>query len=152
MDFSVFPAKKYLQAVTLGNSLEAIYVEKFFYGRSQDEITFEQLKLNYNHDSSACLSFMLPEAFAFFLPAYMRIALEDYDKSDAIPDGVIYDLLEIAKGNDQERLSAILSSYSRVQLKAVATFLHEMSKKYWHLYPSDDAKKAFDIYWYEFST
>ncbi len=161
MDFSIFSKREFPQgkAVTSGNSLEASYVESFFSGRSQVEITFDLLKSAYSHDPSACLSFMLPDAFAFFLPAYMRIALENYEEADAIPDAVIFHLLCIAQGGAYDekineeyknRLNAILSSYSVEQLKAVAEFLDEMSKKYWHKYPTDDAQKALSVYWERF--
>jgi hypothetical protein len=51
---------------------------------------------------------MLPDAFAFFLPAFMRIALNDFETSDAIPDSVIFDLLGLAEGRNQDRLRYFL--------------------------------------------
>jgi hypothetical protein len=152
MDFSVFPSDKFplSQHVTSCDSIEACGVEKFFRGRSWDEITFDLLKTNYPHDPAACLTFMLPTAYAFFLPAYMQIALKNYEISDAIPDSVIFDLLGMGQGKCQDKLDAVLSSYTAEQLKAIAEFLNEMSEKYWHLYPSDDAKKAYAIYWGKF--
>lgn len=152
MDFSTFPSVKFplAQPVTLCDSIEACGVETFFRGHSWDEITLDFLKSNYPHDPAACLTFMLPTAYAFFLPAYMRMALENYETSDAIPDSVIFDLLCMGQGKYKDKLDAVLSSYTAEQLNSVAKFLSEMSEKYWHLYPSDDAKKAISIYWGKF--
>ena len=95
---------------------------------------------------SACLAFMTDEAFAFFLPAFMRIALDEYEESDSIPDAVIHRLREMALGRDDARRNAILERYTAAQLRAIAAFLREMSERYWHKYPEDAADQAF-TYW-----
>lgn len=153
MNFSVFfnnsfpPDKK---AIAVGESIEASDVSKFFSGRNVREITLDELKSNYPHDAAACLAFMTPLAFAYFLPSFMRIALEDYGRADVIPEVVIGYLLAMADGRDMARRDVIEASYSRDQLGTVAKFLREMSDKYWYQYPSDDAQKALSSYWGQF--
>jgi hypothetical protein len=149
VDFNVFDDDPFDvgNRVTDGDGLEARAVEEFFSGRSLSEITLQRLTDGYMHDPAACLVFMTPEAFAFFLPAFMRIALEDYDHADVIPEVVIGRFVEMAEGRDDERLAAIRSSYSTPQIRCVADFLEEMSTHYWHRYPEDLAKRARDAYW-----
>lgn len=152
VDFSVFPGGPISSrvAITVGNSIEAEDISKFLANRCAEEITLDILDLLYPHDPAACLAFMTPEAFAYFLPAWMKIALDDYDVANTIPETIISYLLALAEGKDPERLSTINASYTREQLGAVAKFLREMSVKYWHFYPSDDALKALMLYWHKY--
>ncbi len=148
----MFPNEKFPlgEPIAIPTGSEATDIEEFFRGRYRDEITYGVLKSDYSGDSSACVTLMLPAAFAFFLPVYMRIALHEYEICDALADSVISDLQYMAQGGYQDKLNAILLSYSPMQLKAVAEFLNGMSEIYRKLYSSDDgnvAKEALDLYW-----
>jgi hypothetical protein len=149
LDFSVFPVGPFSSqtSITMGSSMEAEDISKFLSDRNAADITLDVLNSSYPHDPAACLAFMTPTAFAFFLPVWMRISLNDYERADVIPETVIGYLLALAEGKNPERLSAIRSSYSREQLSLVAKFLQEMSSRYWQHYPTDLAKKALSLYW-----
>lgn len=148
MDINIFWTEKYpdQKPIGLGNSSEAKAVERFFRGKRLQDVSLSSLRKEYHHDPSAALVFMTEDAFAFFLPAFMRIALEDYESADAIPEAVINRFLEMAEGRDMERRQAIIRRYSPEQIKAIADFLKNMSERYWHNYPEDTAKRA-TRYW-----
>jgi hypothetical protein len=150
VDFDVFERRAYFDArkpVSLRDSIESNDVDDFFRGKSLADITLTVLNESYPHDPSACLVFMTSQAFAFFLPAFMKIALEEYEQADVIPEVVIRRFVEMAEGRDKERLDSIVSTYSPSQLRAIGQFLSEMSERYWHKYPQDSAKQALDALW-----
>ncbi|ERJ33261.1 hypothetical protein L810_4519 [Burkholderia sp. AU4i] len=80
----IFPVEK---AITNIGGIEARAVDRFFRGRRRFAITLE-VRDNYECDESACLGFIEPEAFAFFLPLFMKLAACEYDASNNIPDSV----------------------------------------------------------------
>jgi Family of unknown function (DUF6714) len=129
-----------------GGSIEAKAVETYFRDKTLDDVRLEGLKRDYPHDPAACLVFMTDEAFAFFLPAFMRIALDDYKVADSIPEAVINRLVDMAEGRDNERRDAVLQSYSRADVDSISRFLKTMSELYWHEYPDDAALRAY-AYW-----
>lgn len=105
-----------------GSSIEGRAVEAYFREKGLDDITLEGLNKDYPHDPAACLVFMSNEAFAFFLPAFMRISLERYSTAGAIPEAVVGRLQDMAQGRDDERRDTLLRVYSRKDLAAVAEF------------------------------
>jgi hypothetical protein len=62
------------------------------------------LREDYPADPTACLAFMQPEGWRYFLPAYLLIAL-DWEEADAIGDAVVGALTHP---------SALADSYARV--------------------------------------
>ena len=129
-----------------GHSIEAKSVEQYFRNRTLDSITLDSLNNDYPHDPAACLVAMTNEAFAFFLPAFMRIALNDYKRANVIPEAIINRFVEMAEGRDDERRNAILATYSTSALEGIASFLAKMSELYWHRYPEDSALRALQFW------
>jgi hypothetical protein len=129
-----------------GGSIEAQAVERYFRSKRVEDVTLSALKKEYPHDPAACLVFMTDAAFAYFLPAFMRIALDDYSEAGAIPEAVVGRLLAMAEGRDNQRRDFLLRHYTPAQIAAVATFLKNMSARYWHKYPEDSALLAYH-YW-----
>lgn len=121
-------------------------MENFFRTRRRFDVTLDSLKQGYSHDPSACLAFMSDDAFAFFLPAFMKISLEDYDRADVIPEVVIGKLKRMGEGADGDRRDAVLRQYVPQQVRAIVDFLAEMSSRYWHAYPEDSARKALEFW------
>ncbi|WP_423393392.1 DUF6714 family protein [Burkholderia sp. LMG 21824] len=144
IDFSVFDNVIFPidEPIGYGGGIEAQDVEAFFRGRRRFDVSLRDLDNVYEHDPSACLGFMLPKAFAFFLPIFMKISIVDYDDADVIPDTVVYRMCDMAKGRADDNLSAILSSYTREQLGLVLDFLGEMSRIEWRHHNLDLASEA----------
>jgi hypothetical protein len=68
-----------------GYHLECLAVAHFFRGKTWKEITWPILT-TYKGDRSACLCFMSPEAFRYFLCSYMLIAINNYAEADVSGD------------------------------------------------------------------
>jgi hypothetical protein len=69
-------------------SYEGHAVAAFHRGKDWREITLHHLFDNYPGDPTACLAFMQPEGWRYYLPAYVLMAL-DWEESDAVGDAVI---------------------------------------------------------------
>lgn len=66
-------------------------VTRFHRGKHWREITLPHLRGDYGGDASACLAFMTPDGWRYYLPAYLLIAL-DRKEADAIGDALIGNL------------------------------------------------------------
>ena len=66
-------------------------VTRFHRGKHWRKITLPHLREEYAGDATACLAFMTPDGWRYYLPAYLLIALE-WEKADAVGDAVIGNL------------------------------------------------------------
>ncbi|KVM59380.1 hypothetical protein WJ58_09230 [Burkholderia ubonensis] len=100
------------------------------------------MREDYECDESACLTFMEPEAFAFFLPLFIKLAIFDCNDADNIPDSLVYKLHRMATGGADSWLEEILKTYSRSQRDVIVEFLDEMSRIEWTYQDPDLAAEA----------
>ena len=80
--------------------LKAVY--KFFRGKHWREVSFSELMHDYEYDEKACLAFMHPMAFRFFLPAFLLFCLDQTsakDESRAIAEMLVTMLTPPPKGD-----------------------------------------------------
>jgi hypothetical protein len=63
-------------------------VARFHRGTAWAAIALDGLRAGYPRDASACLGFMTPEGWRYYLPAYLVVAL-DGAAADAIGDAVV---------------------------------------------------------------
>ncbi|VBB14878.1 DUF6714 family protein [Burkholderia stabilis] len=144
LDFSIFLNDFFPNGkpITNRSGIESRAVDDFFRGKMRFEITIKELREDYECDESACLTFMEPEAFSFFLPLFMKIAICDYDEADNIPDSIVYKLHRMATGGANDWLSEILKTYSKDQRSTIIDFLDEMSRIEWKYHNPDLASEA----------
>lgn len=89
---------------------------------------------------------MTPDAFAFFLPVYMRLAVEDIKlETDFAWTVVSAHLLPMAKGMMTENRESILNSYTKEQLNLIPIFLLKM-KLY---FPNDNDDESYSLLYWE---
>ena len=69
-------------------SYEGHAVTAFHRGKAWPAITLGHLRDDYAGDSTACLAFMTPEGWRYYLPAYLLIALQP-EEADAIGEAVV---------------------------------------------------------------
>jgi len=101
-----------------GDHLECLSVAQFFRGKTWKEITWPVLT-TYMGDPSACLCFMSPEAFRYFLCSYMLIAMNSYAEADVSGDSAWRSL-----ESREERLFGLTSN----QQAAIRAFVAYMSR------------------------
>lgn len=139
LDFSLFPNDPFPngEPITNRSGIESCAVDDFFRGRKRFDRTLKEMRENYACDESACLAFMEPRAFAFFLPLFMKIATHEYDQADNIPDSLVYKLHRMATGDANDWLEEILKAYSKDQRDSIIDFLDEMSRIEWRYQDPD---------------
>ncbi|SDD76247.1 DUF6714 family protein [Paraburkholderia lycopersici] len=144
LDFSLFSNDPFPmgKAITNRSGIESCAVDDFFRGRKRFETTLKELREDYECDESACLSFMEPEAFVFFLPLFVKLAICDYNEADNIPDSLVYKLHRVATGGADNWREEILRTYSKDQRDIVVEFLDEMSRIEWGYQNPDLAAEA----------
>ena len=90
-----------------GYHLECAAIKKALKARHWRDISFDTLD-----DMREALCFLSPGGFRFYLPAFMRIAVTDYDRADIIP-GIIIRSLTPPTLSDVEERAAFLENFSK---------------------------------------
>jgi hypothetical protein len=114
------------------------------------------------------LTFLSPEGFRFYLPAFMIISLMDYDRADIIVIVVIGRLTlpcasDFDRTNEQRFADYYrsgegehwfverVSGFDETQSKVIRQFLGYMRDAHSEELLSEDAEKAIERYWHQFS-
>ncbi len=82
--FGYLPAPPGGRIVTDNEDLESQQIREKLLGRHWRDLEIEDLA-----GESAALSFLAPEAFRFYLPAFIRVSLTDPVRADLIPDAIL---------------------------------------------------------------
>jgi hypothetical protein len=91
--------------------------EEYFRGRPWQGHSTERLR---HFESSMC--FFTPQAFRYFLPAYMLAELDDPDEANAIAQGIAFHFCNFAEGQRPE--------FTAQELRAILAFFHECARRY----------------------
>jgi hypothetical protein len=104
------------------NCSECRRIATFFKGKGWTGWTLEELR-NYH----VALSLFTPEAFHYFLPAFMLVSMDTYEKGDVIPDAIRFhfEYSQEMKGHFAVRMS----KFSRAQRQAIIDYLIHMERK-----------------------
>jgi hypothetical protein len=92
-------------------------VSNYFRGRSWRGHKVQDLRFH-----EVALSFFEPEAFRYYLPAFMLATLEDPAAADIIPHGILFHL----SAPDDPRVWARLCAFAPGELDAVAAFVESL--------------------------
>lgn len=89
----VFPAEPPRANLWNVTSLEGQRVKSYFSKRLWGSVSLDSLLVEYRGDRSACLSFMTPAGAAYYLPAYLLMAITDPVAADMIFEGLMYEIM-----------------------------------------------------------
>ena len=142
------PEKEDIAYDKSGNHLECNQVAEFFEGKSWKEINTALLWDEYIGDGSACLSFMNPKAFKYYLPAYMTIAINEYDQADVVADSAIFALLPNKEGDLEGWWSERIRTLDSKQTSCVILFIDYMLKNHKDDYLDNSLDEA-NKFWVE---
>ena len=101
---------------------ECTRVAAFFKGRTMTDLTLEELRVQH-----VALSLFTPEAFHYFLPAFMRVSMDRYEKGDLIPDGIRFHFEYNAE--IQGHFVVRMSKFTPAQRKTIIDYLIQMESK-----------------------
>jgi hypothetical protein len=134
--------------------LEKRQVAEFFRGRDWCDIDLQTLRREYRGDESACLIFMTPEAFRYYLPSYLMICIDSYELADITYDTTIRRLTRPTRTDDVEWFAERFVPLAPEQAVDIARFLNLMHRLHEPPEGTDrlgqDAKLALDRYWGRF--
>ena len=129
-----------IPAHEIGYSSEGLHLERdavahFFAGKSWWDVTWTEL-LKYKGDCSACLSFMSPVAYRYYLPSYMLVALDHYIESDVSADSAWWSLSPPTDPMLIQYWADRVAGFSQVQKEAILSFLKFMLHEHGNDYTS----------------
>ena len=109
------PDSGHVVAASSAESLEGQGIQRDFGGRDWRSLGVEELR---RHSSSLFL--LTPEAFRYYLPAFMKVSISDPEKADVIPETLVF-ALDPGKGSAGK--TKLLEALGPAQKAAVAAFL-----------------------------
>lgn len=121
---------------------EPMQIRDYFAGRAWWELSLKGFEEDYIGDPSACLTFMTPVGIGYYLPAYLLLAVEQYEEGDVLTQSLAYRLsLYISKDETYG-----LSSLSIEKQTAIASVLQFL----WEEYEDEGAVEAIESFWGRF--
>jgi hypothetical protein len=106
-----------------GYHLECVDIQQAFAGKHWSELSQETLI----RESSA-LAFLTPEAFRFYLPAYLSNVVREFDESDALPEISVYYLTLPVEADSLINLSYIQQQSNETKLEVSQFLMEELSR------------------------
>jgi hypothetical protein len=103
------------------NCSECRRIAAFFKDKTWVGHTMEDLRLHH-----VALTLFTPEAFHYFLPAFMLVSLEKYEKGDVIPDAIRFHFEYSAEM--QGHFVVRMSKFSKPQRQAIIDYLIHMER------------------------
>ena len=129
-----YPGDEKLVSDNTGYHLECNQIKAAFKGRHWKEIPLELLRYH-----SEALFFFTPEAYRFYLPAYLIAGSLHYPDADRIPDSIVFSLLPPSDPQSIKIYGEIaetrLKCLTQAQRKAVKSFLQFVKQQH----PEDEA-------------
>jgi hypothetical protein len=104
------------------NCSECARIAAVFKGRTRKDLTPDELRAHH-----VALTLFTPEAFHYFLPAFMVVSMDRYEKGDLIPDAIRFHFEYTAE--IQGHFAVRMSKFSAAQRKAIIDYLIHMEGK-----------------------
>lgn len=90
------------------------------------------------------LFFLTPEAYRFYLPAYLEAAVTHHREADAAIGSTLFSLELPKRKQDRESYRQRVSGFSAAQLRAIISWLRWMEKRYAADFPLGNIDKALE--------
>jgi hypothetical protein len=147
------------EQIVTGENSEDQQILRLLKGLHWRDVPFETL----DHLRTA-LTFMSPEGFRFYLPAFMLYCIMDFYRADVAVDRVISNLTLLlasdiwskpSHAEEDERwwqnwFFERVSGFSALQAKVIGEFLEHMRDVYGEEFPDQEPQTALERYWHQF--
>ncbi len=127
------------------NDLESQDIAKAFRGYHWRSLRFDTIF--YHRDS---LPFLSPQAFRFYLPAYLITAIRHYEDGDTLFEFVVYQLTPPRDKRDKREWKWFRQNVevmNAAQSDAICRFLEYVQRRYPNDFPNGEPQYALDTYW-----
>lgn len=132
-----YPGDDRLVYDTSGCCLECKDVAAAFRGKHWKEIPLDVLRYH-----SSAIFFLTPEAYRFYLPAYLIAGSVNYDEADVIPDSVVFSITPPSDERDFDDYRRKMEGFTPLQRKALRSFLEFLKKHHAEDFPLGELDKA----------
>jgi hypothetical protein len=140
---SQYPGDNRLVYDNSGSHLECNQVADAFKGKHWADLPVDFLR---RHADS--MFFFTPEAYRFYLPAYLLAAVLSYRDADVIPNNLVHTFIPPAsEGPERERFESRTHGFDAQQRLATKMFLEFLSSEHSQDFPRGDPQIALDKYW-----
>jgi hypothetical protein len=137
-----YPGDDRLVYDTSGRHSECNQTAEDFKGKQWTELSFGFLRA---HCDS--IFFLTPEAYRFYLPAYLLASVLRYREADVIPSNIVYSLTPPREGADTSIFRERAEYFDRNQRKAIKSFLEFLQAEHGSDFPFRDPEVALKKYW-----
>jgi hypothetical protein len=117
-----YPGDLHIVYDNSGYHLECMEIREAFAGKHWSDLKLETLVYQ-----NSALSFMTPEAFRFYLPAYLSIVINKFDKTDILPDNIVLTLTLPVQSDSLHKLN-IIQQHSRNYLHGTNPISNELQE------------------------
>jgi hypothetical protein len=132
-----YPGDDRLVYDTSGDHLECNEVAAAFRGKHWKEIPLDTLRYH-----SSGIFFLTPEAYRFYLPAYLIAGSLHYDQADLIPDSVVSSITPPSDERNFDVYQRRMEGLTPPQRKALRSFLQFLKLHHAEDDPLGDLDKA----------
>jgi len=123
---------------------EAQQISRYFRGKRWREVDLPFVKrYDESADASTCLTFMSPEGFRYYLPAFLLLMIRFREELGLVFDTTISKLAPWANTSDQQMVNFVaqrLAGFTPTQAQAIVTVLQYLREAY----PDDPAVDEID--------
>lgn len=120
-------------------------VAGYFKGKRWQDLSYQKLRSEYTADPAACVHFMADDAFRYYLPGFLTMAL-DLNEAGDVADAICGTLTEPSRdvpAEDRARFTSRMSGLSSEEKKAVREVLEFLASEYDRAgYPDNPARAA----------
>ena len=139
---AAYPGDNRLVYDTSGRHLECNDVAAFYRGRRWQQVTAADLA---EHQES--IHFLSPEAFRYYLPAYLKAAVTDYQDADLVPEILVSALTPPADAALQSYFEQRAQPLSVEQAGVVRAVLEFLQRVHGEDFFENEPQQALDAYW-----
>jgi len=145
-DRSVYPGDGALVVNQSGKHPDYNAVYLAFKGKHWREISPETLRYHYDD-----FFLMTSVAYRFYLPAYMRFTVLEYEEADNIPGSIVFSLsFHESLGLDREWFIETMRDFNKEQKKTIIMFLEFLLNYHGGDFPGDELETVINSYWAKF--
>jgi hypothetical protein len=138
-----YPGGSNLVADQSGKHPDYQEVYDAFRGKHWLDVDLDTLRYHYDD-----FFLMTSEAYRFYLPAYMRATVLEYDLADNIPGSVVFSLtLPDSPGTDMDWFLSTMSGFSQAQKRTIVEFLRFLIEYHNGDFPEDELAIVLERYW-----
>jgi len=139
----LYPGDDKILIDSTGLDLESNQIADVFRGKKWNEILLDDLRRHHK-----AVFFFTPEAYRYYLPAYLRATLQHYKRAGTIPFTVVFSLTPPqGQGNELVKFQHKMEEFTKEQQNVIKEFLKYLSEIHHASLDESPPQIALNRYW-----